>query len=62
VLRGERHVEISTSPLGVGRADAPHFRPRARAAQAIVSAISVSQRLYETIVLESRIKALEVGR
>jgi hypothetical protein len=34
----------------------------ARAAQAIVSAISVSQRLYETIVLESRIKALEAGR
>jgi hypothetical protein len=34
----------------------------ARAAQAIVSAISVSQRLYESIVLESRIKALEAGR
>ena len=34
----------------------------ARAAQAIVSAISVSQRLYETIVLESRIKALEQSR
>jgi hypothetical protein len=28
VLRGERHVEISTSPLGVGRADAPRLRPR----------------------------------
>jgi hypothetical protein len=25
VLRGERHVEISTSPLGVGRADAPRL-------------------------------------
>jgi hypothetical protein len=28
VLRGKRHVEISTSPLGVGRADAPRLRPR----------------------------------
>jgi hypothetical protein len=28
VLRGERRVEISTSPLGVGRADAPRLRPR----------------------------------
>ena len=27
-FRGERHVEISTSPLGVGRADAPRLRPR----------------------------------
>jgi hypothetical protein len=34
----------------------------ARGAQAIVSAISVSQRLYETVILEARIKALEVGR
>ena len=33
-----------------------------RAAQAIVSAISVSQRLYETIVLDARIKALEPAR
>jgi hypothetical protein len=27
-VRGERHVEISTSLLGVGRADAPRLRPR----------------------------------
>ena len=35
---------------------------RRPAAQAIVSAISVSQRLYETIVLDARIKALEPAR
>jgi hypothetical protein len=31
----------------------------ARAAQAIVGAISISRRLYETVVLEERIQALE---
>jgi hypothetical protein len=34
----------------------------ARAAQAIVSAISASARLYDTVILEERIRALEASR
>ena len=34
----------------------------ARAAQAIVSAVSVSERLYEAVILEKRIQALEAQK
>jgi hypothetical protein len=37
-------------------------RINARAAQAVVSAVSVSQRLYETVILERRIRALEAAK
>jgi hypothetical protein len=64
---GDAQLDLSTpqaqqSALERVVGSALNGKLNARAAQAIVNAISVSQRLYETVILEVRIKALEARR